>query len=161
MDVETLRGNKYFVLFIDDATKKVWIYLLRSNDQVFQYFIQFHAMVRKETRRKLKCLRSDNESEYTSRDFETYYTKNGIKHEKTFPGTPQHNGVAKRMDHTIIERVRCILKITKLSKAFWGEAAQTAYYLIDRSQSSPLNFEVLEKAWIGKNVSYSHLRAFG
>ena len=149
-DVETLGGNKYFVIFIDDATKKVWIYLVRSNDQVFQYFIQFHAMVRRETRRKLKCLRSDNESEYTSREFETYCTKNGIKHEKTIPGTPQHNGVAKRMDRTIIERVRCIPKIAKLSKAFWGEATQTAYYLINRSPLSPLNFEVLEKPWLGK-----------
>ena len=35
MDVETLRGNKYFITFIDDATRKVWIYLLRSKDQVF------------------------------------------------------------------------------------------------------------------------------
>ncbi|KAL6333440.1 hypothetical protein AAG906_028625 [Vitis piasezkii] len=66
-----------------------------------------------------------------------------------------------KMDRTIIERVRCILKIAKLSKAFWGEATQTTYYLINRSPSSPLNFEVLEKAWIGKNVSYSHLRVFG
>ena len=39
MDVETLGGNKYFVTFIDDATRKVWIYLLRSKDQVFQYFL--------------------------------------------------------------------------------------------------------------------------
>ena len=35
MDVETLEGNKYFVTFIDDATKKAWIYLLKSNNQVF------------------------------------------------------------------------------------------------------------------------------
>ena len=34
MDVETLGGNRYFVTFIDDATRKVWIYLLRSNDKV-------------------------------------------------------------------------------------------------------------------------------
>ena len=51
-----------------------------------------------------------------------------------------------------------MLKIIKLSKAFWGEAAQTAYYLINRSPSSPLNFEVLEKAWTRKEVFYSHLR---
>ena len=35
MDVETLGGNKHFITFIDDATRKVWIYLLRSKDQVF------------------------------------------------------------------------------------------------------------------------------
>ena len=41
-------------------------------------------MVKRETGRKLKCLRSDNGSEYTSREFETYYIKNGIRNEKTF-----------------------------------------------------------------------------
>ena len=35
MDVETLGGNRYFVTFIDDAIRKAWIYLLRSNDKVF------------------------------------------------------------------------------------------------------------------------------
>ena len=54
-----------------------------------------------------------------------------------------------------------MLKIIKLSKAFWGEAAQTAYYLINRSLSGPLNFEVPMKAWTKEDVSYSHLRVFG
>ena len=39
MNVETIGGNKYFVTFIDDATRKLWIYLLKSKDQVFQYFL--------------------------------------------------------------------------------------------------------------------------
>ena len=64
------------------------------------------------------------------------------------------------MNRTIIERVKCKLKIVKLSKAFWGEAAQTACYLINRSPSGPLNFEVPEKAWTRKEVFYSHLRVF-
>ena len=80
-------------------------------------------MVERETGRKLKCLRFDNRGEYTSRVFESYCTKNGIRHEKTILDTPQHNGVTKRMSHTIIERVKCILKTAKLSKVFWGEVA--------------------------------------
>ena len=71
MDVETLGGNKYFITFIDDATRKLWVYLLKSNDQVFQYFLQFYAMVEREIGRKLKCLMSNNGGEYTSREFET------------------------------------------------------------------------------------------
>ena len=81
----------------------------------------------------MKCFRSDNGGEYTSREFEIYSTKNGIRHEKTVPDTPQHNGVVERMNRTIIERVRCMLKTEKLLKVFWGEVAQIAYYLINRS----------------------------
>ena len=51
-----------------------------------------------------------------------------------------------------------MLKTTRLSKAFWGEATQTAWYLINRSPLGPLNFEVPEKEWTEKYVSYSHLR---
>ena len=60
MNVKTLGGNGYFVTFNDDATKKVWIYLLKSKDQVMQYFLQFHAKVAREIGRKLKFCRSDN-----------------------------------------------------------------------------------------------------
>ena len=59
-------------------------------------------MIERETGTKLKRLKSDNENEYTSREFETYCTKNGIRHEKTVPSTPQHNGVAEMMNCTII-----------------------------------------------------------
>ena len=79
----------------------------------FQYFQYFHATVEKETRKKLKCLRFDNGDEYISREFETYCTKNGTRHEKTIHDNPQHNGVAKMMNCTIIERVKCIMKIAK------------------------------------------------
>ena len=95
-----------------------FICLIRSKDQVFHYFLQFHTMVERETGRKLKCLRSNNGGEFTSREFETYCTKNGIRHEKKVYGPPQHNGVAEKMNRTIIKRVRCILNIAKLPKVF-------------------------------------------
>ena len=38
IEVESLRGYKYFVTFIGDASKKSWVYLLKSKDQVFQNF---------------------------------------------------------------------------------------------------------------------------
>jgi hypothetical protein len=45
IEVPTLGGNRYFVTFIDDASRKVWVYLLKTKDQVFDIFQQFHAMV--------------------------------------------------------------------------------------------------------------------
>ena len=69
------------------------------------------------------------------------------------PGTPQHNGVAERINRTIIEKVRCMLRMAKLPKPFWGEAVQTAYYLINRSLVVPLGFDI-------PDISYSHLKVF-
>ncbi|GKV04185.1 hypothetical protein SLEP1_g16379 [Rubroshorea leprosula] len=80
---------------------------------------------------------------------------------ETVLGTPQHNGVAERMNPTIVEKVQCMLKMATLPKPFWGEAVNTVVYLINRSPSVPLNFQIPEKAWTEKDVGYSHLRVFG
>ncbi|GKU94478.1 hypothetical protein SLEP1_g7975 [Rubroshorea leprosula] len=134
---------------------------LENKSQVFKYFQHYHAMVERETGLKLKSLRTDNGGEYTSKEFRDYCSKHGMRHEKTVPSTPQHNGVAERMNRTIVEKVRCMLKMATLPKPFCGEAVNTAVYLINRSPSVPLNFQIPEKAWTEKDVGYSHLRVFG
>ena len=57
--------------------------LLKSKDQAFQNFQQFHAMVERETGRPLKSLRIDIGGEYIYREFREYCSKHGIRHEKT------------------------------------------------------------------------------
>ncbi|CAA0834189.1 Unknown protein [Striga hermonthica] len=104
MEVESLGGSRYFVTFIDDASRKLWVYFLRTKDEVSNYFKRFHAMVEKQTGNPLKCLCSDNGEEYSSHEFKNYCADHGIRHEKTVPGTPQHNGVAKRINRTIMEK---------------------------------------------------------
>ena len=52
--VDSLAGNKYFVTFIDDASRKTWVYLLHIKSKVFQYFQKFHSMVERETGNSLK-----------------------------------------------------------------------------------------------------------
>ncbi|XP_072066891.1 uncharacterized protein [Arachis hypogaea] len=80
-----------------------------------------------------------------------------LKLEKMVPKTPQHNGVVERMNHTINDRVRCMLSHARLPKSFWGEAMRAAVDLINLSPSVPLNGDVPENLWRGKDVSYSHL----
>ncbi|CAA0832967.1 Unknown protein [Striga hermonthica] len=60
MEVESLGGSRYFVTLIDDASRKLWVYFLRTKGEVFQYFKRFHAMVERQAGKPLKCLRSDN-----------------------------------------------------------------------------------------------------
>ena len=75
-------------------------------------------MVERETGNPLKRLRTDNGREYISKEFKEYCSKHGIMYEKTVPGTPQHNSVVERMNWTIVENVRCMLKLAKLPKSF-------------------------------------------
>ena len=77
------------------------------------------------------------------------------------PKTPELNGLAERMNQTIMERVRSMLSHAKLSKSYWAKAMYTMVYLINISPSVPLKGDVSHRVWTGKDVSYHHLRVFG
>ena len=115
----------------------------------------------KSTWYKLKVLRTDNGLEFVSEQFNEFYRKIGIKRHKTVPHTPQQNGLAERMNKTILERVRCMLLSVGLPKTFWGEAANTTAYVINRCPSSALNFKTPMEAWSGEPPDYSRLKVFG
>lgn len=108
MKTRSLGGALYFVTFIDDHSRKTWIYTLKMKDQVFDVFKQFYALVERQTRKKLKCIRSDNGGEYIG-PFDEYCKQQGIRDQKTYPKTPRLNGLAERINRTLIERVRCLL----------------------------------------------------
>ena len=65
------------------------------------------------------------------------------------------------MNQTIVEKVRCILKLAKLPNSFWGEAVNTAVYLINRLPLVHLGFDIPQRVWARKDVPYSHLKVFG
>ena len=86
--VTSLGGSRYYITFIDDSSRKVWVYFLKNKSNVFETFKKRKAMVEIETGLKVKCLRSDNGGEYINRGFSEYYATQGIRMEKTIPGTP-------------------------------------------------------------------------
>ena len=61
------------------------------------------------TGRKLKTLRTDNGGKYVSADFEKCLKKEGVRHELTVAKTPEKNGVAEKMNRTVVEAVRSML----------------------------------------------------
>ena len=93
--VSSLSGSCYYVTFIDDSTRKTWIYYIRNKSNVFDTFNKWKALVENETGKRLKCLRSDNGGEYCRKEFDRYYSESGIRREKTVPGTPLENSFHK------------------------------------------------------------------
>jgi hypothetical protein len=107
--VSSLGGSNYYVTFIDDATRKTWVYCIRQKYDVFDTFKKWKALVENETGKSLKCLRSDNGGEYCSKEFDDYCSYHAIGREKIVPRTPQENGVSERMNRTIMERARSMI----------------------------------------------------
>uniref|UniRef100_A0A2N9FSS1 Retrovirus-related Pol polyprotein from transposon TNT 1-94 n=1 Tax=Fagus sylvatica TaxID=28930 RepID=A0A2N9FSS1_FAGSY len=152
--IASLGGSRYYVTFIDDSSRKVWVYFLKNKSEVFETFKKWRAMVETETDLKLKCLRSDNGGEYINGGFKEFCAANGIRMEKTIPRTPQQNGVAERMNRTLNERARSMRLHAGLPETFWADAVNTAAYLINRGPSVPLEFRIPEEVWSGKEVMY-------
>ncbi|KAL2231326.1 UNVERIFIED_CONTAM: Retrovirus-related Pol polyprotein from transposon TNT 1-94 [Sesamum indicum] len=154
-------GNRYFLSIVDNFSRKVFIFLLKHKYEVFEKFEKWKTLVENQTGKRLKSLRTDNGLEFCNKHFDNLCDKFGIKRHKTNPYTPQQNGVAERMNRTLLEKVRCLLISSGLQKSFWGEAVLTAAYLINLSPSVPLLGKSPETVWSGKKPDISLLRTFG
>jgi hypothetical protein len=87
--------------------------------------------------------------------------KCGIKHQTTVPYSPEQNGVAERLNRTLVEKARCMLMESGLSTDLWAEAIATANYLKNRSPTKVLKDKTPYEAWTGNKPDLSHLRVFG
>jgi len=121
-------GDRCFVSFTDDFSRKSFIYLMKRKNEVFNLFVSFKELVENRTGLKIKRLRGDNGSEYCNKEFEGYLTKNGIIHERSVAYSPSQNGVSERLNRTLVEKARCLLRESKFCKRYWGVAILTANY---------------------------------
>ena len=81
----SMGGSEYFATFIDDFSRKVWVYPLKKKDEVLSKFQNFVTHVENQSGKKVKCLRSNNGGEYVSKAFEHFCESKGIKRELTTP----------------------------------------------------------------------------
>lgn len=154
-------GKRYFISFIDDFSRKTWVYFLKEKSEAFEAFKKFKVMVEKTIGRHIKAVRSDRGGEYTSAAFMKYCEEQGIKRFLTAPYTPQQNGVAERKNRTILDMVRSMLKSKKLPKEFWAEAVQCAIYVQNRCPHTKLDDQTPQEAWSGQKPTVSHFKIFG
>ncbi|KAK9184519.1 hypothetical protein WN943_024869 [Citrus x changshan-huyou] len=157
----SLGGARYFLSLFDDFSRMIWVFSLKSKDKVFDQFKNWKTLIETQTNRKVRRLRTDNGLEFCNKDFDDFYTKHGMVRHKTVRHTPQQNGLAQRMNRTLIDKVRCMLIHSKLPMSLWAEALDTACYIVNRSPSSGINFRTPYELWSGKPADYSHLRIFG
>ena len=158
---KSLSGGEYFVSFIDDYTCHSWIFVLKRKSDVYSCFQKWKAQVEKSTGKRIKALLSDNGGEYTSKEFTRYLAEERIRHELTTPHTPEQNGVAERLNRTLMEGVRTMLVDSKLPRRFWAEALSTMVYIRNRSPTKALAGITPHEAWSGYKPRVDHLRIFG
>ncbi len=158
MRTTSLGGARYFVTYIDDFSRKVWVYLFKSKGECLE---KFKALVETQSEHKIKVFRSDNGGEYISKEFKRFLKAHGIEKQTSTPYRPQQNGVAERANRTLVEKARSMLHAQNLKKSLRAEAVVNAAYTRNRCPSRALPSITPEEAWSGRKPCISHMRAFG
>ncbi|RVW91499.1 Retrovirus-related Pol polyprotein from transposon TNT 1-94 [Vitis vinifera] len=162
-------GQKYFISFIDDLSRYMYLYILRNKNEALEAFKVFKAEVEKQYGKQIKIVRSDRGGEYYGRcleegqspgSFAKFLQEYGIVAQYTMSSSPDQNGIAERRNRTLLDMVRSILSSSKLPKFLWTEALKTSVYILNRVPTKAVPktpFELL-KCW---KPSLQHMRVWG
>ena len=115
--------RKYFITFIDDVSRYVYVYLMHEKSQAIDIFEMLITKVERQLDKKIKIVRSDRGGEYYGRydesrqnpgSFAKFLEKRGIHAQYTMLGTPQQNGVVEMRNRTLMEMVRSMMSYSSV-----------------------------------------------
>lgn len=133
MPATSIGGYLYYITFVDDFSRKTWIYFLKHKDEAFDMFKNFKALIENQSGKKIKVFRSENGGEFISNEFIDFCREVDIKKEIIVPYNPEQNGVAERKNRAIMEVARAMLHDQNVPKFLWGEVANVVIYVQNRT----------------------------
>ncbi|CAI7839666.1 unnamed protein product [Closterium sp. NIES-53] len=158
----SLSGSRYFLTIVDDHTRAVWVYPLKTKGEVAAAVLkEWMPRAQRESGHKVKVIRTDNGGEFIGANFESVLKKKGIQHQLTVPYNPQQNGVAERFNRTLQEGARTLLGRAGLPDPFWVTALRQVALVKNRVLAT-----VGDKKWIpytkwyGSAAAVNMLRAY-
>jgi len=154
-------NKRYILTFIDDLSRKAWVYFLHEKSEALQTFKNYKISVEKEVDGHIACLRTDRGGEFTSHEFEEFCKIHDIRRQLTAAYTPQQNGVAERKNRTIMNGVRVVLNERQVPKVFWPEAVKWCVHVQNRSPTSVVENTTPEEAWSNVRPTVAYFQVFG
>ena len=154
-------GYQHLATFIDDKSRYVSVAGLRKKSEALHHLKVFIAHAEVKTGCRTQTVRSDGGGEYDSKIVTAYLQERGITQELTTPDTPQHNGVAERMNRTLLNMACSMLDDAKLPESFWFEAVKYAAHIHNATPTRALDDTTPEEVWSGNKPNVSRFRVFG
>lgn len=151
-------GHRYALSFTDDYSSAVFVYFLKNKSDTVTATEKFLADMAPYG--KVKCIRSDNGTEFTGREYQALLSRSGIRHERSAPYSPHQNGTAERNWRTLFDMARCMLIESGLPKILWTYAVQTAAVVRNRC----FNNRTKQTAYFmltGRQPNISRMQKFG
>ena len=163
MPTPTPEGYRYWMVFVDDASRFWAITFLKQKSEALEAFKVFKAYAEKATGCSILALRDDKGGEYIGKDFDSFCAKHGIQRQHTETDEPHQNGVAERANRTIGEGATALLFQAKLPPSFWGHAVLTFVHTRNCMPTAALEGGIPYTRWHGKGKKpdVSYWRIFG
>ena len=83
-----LGKSNCFITFVNDYSKKIWVFMLKQKSYAFKAFKTFKLIVEKQIGNALKVLQINGSGEYYSDEFKNFCVQEGTIHEVIVPYTP-------------------------------------------------------------------------
>jgi hypothetical protein len=156
----SINGNQYYLLLVDDATRYVTVYFLKGKHEVMQYVKEYltHLHVRGIS---THAIRADRGTEFVNRDLQRWCHEKGMEVQLTAPYSPSQNGVAERMNRTLVELARAMIVGSNLPEFLWENAVAHAAYIRNRSYTTAISEKTPYEGWNREKPNIAHLREFG
>lgn len=161
IEVKSLGGARYFVLFKDDFSHFRTVYFIKQKSEVAELVKKYMRSMKSDMSCSVVVFRSDNGLEYINKNVKSFFESYGITHQTTVAYTPEQNGRAEREMRTIVEAARTLIHSKNLPVSFWAEAVNTAVYVLNRTGTSPIKNKTPYELLYKKKPVIDHLRIFG
>lgn len=159
----TNNNKQYFVTFLDEYTHYCVVCLIKDKTEVVDKFKDF--VLKAEThfdKKKVKTIYCDNGTEYKNKNLIEFCDGKGIHFHFSPPYTPQLNGVAERLNRTLIEMARTLLITSSLNNSFWGFAILTSAFLLNRLPTRAITVDKTpHELWHNRKPLLKDLKNFG
>ncbi|GJY73389.1 putative ribonuclease H-like domain-containing protein [Tanacetum coccineum] len=159
--VRSINHASYCLVITDDYSRFCWVFFLAKKDETSDILKTFVRQIENQLNQKVKIIRSDNGTEFKNRVMLEFCGEKGIKQEFSNARTPQQNGVAERMNRTLIEAARTMLADSLLPTTFWAEAVNTACYTFNRVRVTKPQNKTPYELLFGHKPILSYIRPFG
>ena len=158
---ESIGGSKYYISFTDDCTRRCTVEFMKLKSQASEKVKQYLIHLQNRCGKTPKIIRVDNGTEYINADLMKWCKDRGIEVQQTAPYSPEQNGLAERLNRTLIELARAMLIAKKLPEMLWAEAVSHAAYLRNRASTRALQGATPEGLWNQYKPNIEHLQEFG
>ena len=163
MEVKSIGGARYAMVFVDDFTRVTRVYPLRDKTETLSAIQRFtiDAASIGIVFGKGSTLHGDNGTEYRNAAVDRWCLTNGVMQTSCPPHTQALNGVAERYWRTVVDMARTMLIAAALPKSFWVAAMLHATAIRNLLPSQSLGGRAPLAVLTGSQPTFDHLHTFG